>query len=225
MMKKLLLLLLIAPVLGHGQYSIALDGTIDLGDLYISNVIHHVFENDGGLSITVPQNKIISPAGSHYYEGYKVSINGSDYIDIDERVLFFPDTELFFDGNDSGTHISLVEYSPFGNGNIDELSIKNLIFLHFEREYTVPPGHYLVTSDTANLLVNGVDLTLVGETLLPENTLVRLPDNENHFLGILTEMYDPNSLAFNAPNQITPTLPIRVHEVIPFSSLGKLYTF
>lgn len=121
-------LLLIAPVLGHGQYSYALDGTIDLGDLYISNVIHHVFENDGGLSITVPENKIISPAGSHIYEGYNVSINGSDYIDIDERVLFFPDTELFFDGNGSGTHISLVEYSPFGNENIDELSIKNLIF-------------------------------------------------------------------------------------------------
>lgn len=68
----------------------------------------------------------------------------------------------------------------------------------------MPPGHYLVTSDTANLLVNGVDLTLVGETLLPENTLVRLPDNENHFLGILTEMYDPNSFAFNAPNQTPP---------------------
>ena len=55
-------------------------------------------------------------------------------------------------------------------------------------------------------MVNGVDLTLVGETLLPENTLVRLPDNENHFLGLLIEMYDPNSFAFNAPNQTPPTL-------------------
>ena len=208
-MKKLLLLLLIAPFLGFGQYSYALDGTIDLGDLYISNVTHHVF-TDGPLNITVPENKIISTAGSQYYEGYRVSINGSDWIDFTKRVLFFPGTQLSFsgyEGHTSGHFISLVEYSPYGSGTLDELYIKDLIFLYSEnREYTVPLGHYIVTEDSAGLIINGQELSLDDVTLLPENTYIKLQDDESHFLGLLIEMYDPNSLAFNAPNQTTPTL-------------------
>ena len=206
-MKKLLLLLLIAPVFGFGQYNYALNGTIDLGDLYVSNVTHHAFSN-GELSITVPENKIFSPAGAQHYEGYRVSINGSDWINFEDRVLFFPGTQLIFEGyngNISGTFISLVEYSPY-SGTVDELDIKDLIFLHDDnRQYTVPSGHYIVAAGRPELIINEQSLSLYDNTLIPENTDILLPDGSPYFLGVLIKMYSQN-LALYSPNQITPTL-------------------
>ena len=207
-MKKLLLLLLL-PVLGYGQYQYALDGKINLKDLYVSNVIHHAF-TDGYLNITVPENKIISPAGSQYYEGYKASINGSDWVYFSDRLLFFPGTQLIFDGissgdDQSGNSISLVEYSHYSE-NLDEFNIKDLIFLRgATREYNVPLGHYMVTSDSSDLIINGVSLSFDDEALLPENTEIILPEGESHFLGVLIKMNSQN-LAYNVPQKSTPTL-------------------
>ena len=205
-MKKLLLLLLIAPLFGFGQpKSLSFDL---LYNYDLSGVFFEQLDDDNIFETTVQPEKIIVLSNGNKQSYFAVSINGSSFFDYDDSLVLIPGTHAKF----SSYHgwVSFIEYtSRFSGMDFRENTpIRELIVLDTSNSnYSVPPNHYLeILSANSSYSVNGRQDYLNDEIVLPQGTsLSYINDISKILVGLLVELPSSN-LASYIPRKTTPTL-------------------
>jgi hypothetical protein len=205
-MKKLLLLLLIAPFLGYGQTK---NLSFDLLYNYdLSGVFFEQLDDENLFETTVQPEKIIVLSNGNKQQYFAVSINGSSFFDYDSSLVLIPGTHVKF----SSYHgwVSFIEYTSRFSGMDfqDNTPIRELIVLDTSNSnYSVPPNHYLeILSANSSYIVNSRNDYLNDEIVLPQGTTLSfINDNSKTLVGLLIEM-PSSSLAHKIPKKTTPTL-------------------
>ena len=206
-MKKLLFLLLIAPVLGFGQLK---NLTFDLLYNYeLTRVYYEDLRDDFIYEITVQDGEIILLADGNKQHFFQISINNSKYFIYDEPLVFLPGTLVKFKSN-SNDWVSFLKYkSKYSEMDYRENTpIRDFVVLNEDNpSYTIPAGHYLeVLSANLHCEINGIDDYLAGNIVIPSgNTLSFNGFSNGALIGLLIELTNQN-LAYNVPQQSTPTL-------------------
>ena len=205
-MKKLLLLLLIAPVLGFGQLK---NLTFDLLYNYkLTNVYYEQLRDDFIYETTVQDGEIILLANGNKQGYFQISINNSKYFSYNEPLVFLPGTLVNF--KSSGNYVSFLKYtSKFSEMDYRENTpIRDFVVLNEDNpSYTIPAGHYLeVLSANSFCEINGIIEYLNDKIVIPSgNTLSFNGSPNDALIGLLIELTNQN-LAYNVPQQSTPTL-------------------
>ena len=206
-MKKLLLLLLIVPVFGFGQLK---NLTFDLLYNYeLTNVYYEQLRDDFIYETTVQDGEIILLANGNKQEYFQISINNSKYFDYDEPLVFLPGTLVNFKSNHNNW-VSFLKYTSkyLEMDYRENTPIRDFIVLNEDNpSYTIPAGYYLeVLSANLHCEINGIEDYLDGKIVIPSGNTLSFDGFPNDALiGLLIELTNQN-LAYNVPQQSTPTL-------------------